>query len=140
MDVRYLWSKIKKLRTKRTNSFPTISFDGHFISYPQQIANGFANYWSSLSSNNSFEAEIITSKNNFEIGDLCPSGSNFMEMAYDINLIELNEVLRTLKSSTPAINKITYAIIKSSPPEVKIELYNSPSMEDGYTNTNSEAK
>ena len=55
---------------------------------------------------------------------MSPSGSNFKEMAYDINLIELNEVLRRLKGSTPAIDKITYAMIKNSPPEVKIRLCN----------------
>ena len=45
-------------------------------------------------------------------------------MAYDINLIKLNEVLRALKGSTPAADKITYAKIKNSPSEVKMRLCN----------------
>ena len=107
MDIRYLWSKIKNLRSNRANSFSTIFIDMDFISHPQQIANRFANYWSSLNSNKSFEAI-----------------SKLIIYVQYINLIELNELFRTLKGSTPTIDKITYATIKNSPPEVKERLCN----------------
>lgn len=128
MDVKYLWKKVNNLRNHRMDNFPTILNNGNNQTHPQQIADCFAEFWSSLSSDNAFNPAIINEKKELRINELDGYNENFNGMISKIDLFELNEVLKTLKGSTPADDKITYAMVRNSTAEFKYrlcELYNS---------------
>ncbi|KAI8122407.1 RNA-directed DNA polymerase from mobile element jockey [Lucilia cuprina] len=122
MDVRYLWSKVNKLRTDGVNSFATICIDNDIISHPRKIADKFAEFWTSISSDSQLAADIVASKYNLDIDNLQQQNDQLTVLANEIDITELDDIMRTLKGSTPARDKITYSMIRMAPTELKSRL------------------
>ncbi|KAI8125461.1 putative RNA-directed DNA polymerase from transposon X-element [Lucilia cuprina] len=127
MDIRVLWNKVGNLRSHKIDNFPTIFVDDNSFSHPLDIADNFANFWCNLGSDDAFDPEIIAGKENLKIENLTQMTSHFNELNQPVTIYELNEVMMTLRGSTPARDKITYAMIKHSPHILKerlCQLYN----------------
>lgn len=127
MDVRFLWKKVNNLRADRQNNFPAICINNQNISHPKEIADNFADFWCSLSSDGAFDSEIVETKKNLDIDNLPQSSQQYRFLYGKITIFELNDTLKTLKGSTPARDKITYSMVKNAPISLKsrlCELYN----------------
>ena len=70
MDVRYLWNKVNNLRNERINNFPIICINNENFAHPRTIAGEFAKYWTAVSSDTAFDANIVSSKKSLDIGKL----------------------------------------------------------------------
>lgn len=124
MDVRYLWGKINNLRNSRSDSFSSICLDGHVIAHPKKIADEFASFWSSLSSDVAFDQVVISTKRGLLIEDLSSTANFFPGLTQLVDVSELDETLGTLRGSTPSLDKLTYSMVRNAPFQIKRRLCN----------------
>jgi len=83
-----------------------------------QIANLLAQHWSHLSKDANFSQEFTSHKYNTITLNHIPTTSA-LEIDKPITNIELIIALKSLKGTTPGINRISYPMIKHSSPSIK---------------------
>lgn len=127
LDARILWNRVNNLRNSKKQSFSNICTAGRIISNPREIAGEFAHFWSSLSSNDAFDSDVIALKNNLDFDTMSSSVELIPDLLIPIDIHELDETLRNLKGSTPSLDKLTYPMVRNAPLTVKrrlCKLYN----------------
>lgn len=78
----------------------------HILSKLQTVPSS-ANYWTS------FDPDIILAKTRWVIEEFAQVKNKYNEIVRKVEIYELNETLKPLRSSTPANDKITCNMIKN---------------------------
>lgn len=126
LDFRVLWSRVRGIRTEKIFNFPSIIEGNTTLTHSIDIANKFAEVWSSIGSDDRFELNIISRKNNF-INQLNTYDGTDSLLCTEIDIVEFNDTLKNTKGNTPSLDRITYSMIKNLPLAMKnriIRLYN----------------
>ena len=58
LDFRALWTKVKNITTERGSHFPTVIDGNAVLDDPIDIKNKFADFWSSIESDEMFETDF----------------------------------------------------------------------------------
>lgn len=99
IETRFLWGKVNKLRANRLQNFPCLNVDDNSLRQPSDIADGFARFLSSVSSDKGFDSEVIATKNNLNIENLPPFDQQLAIRRKKINTREHYENFQRIDSS-----------------------------------------
>jgi len=122
-----MWANIKRL----CGLHPTIHIHAIYnpltqdtYTCPSEIANIFGELWSQEAKDTNFSNSFRTNKLllNTLINFISSQAANQIEN--DISYIEMLSALNSLKGSTPGMDRISYSMIKNSPPSFKIRILN----------------
>lgn len=111
-----IWSDIKLITGgKRSNSIRYLKSGLNTISSPIDIANCFANHWSTLSEDTNFSSIFQQNKENISNHIYNPKSCNSFAIKIEspINMMELEDALHSAKGKTPGDDRISYPMLKN---------------------------
>ena len=102
--------KSNNLRSEKKSNLPSLVINNESFTHPQIIANKFAEFWTSISSDTTLDVNVVVLKLIMDIDRSCTE-----QVSLEVNIIELNEISRISSGSSLARDMIIHSKIKNIP-------------------------